>query len=103
MEEGYNIKISNDDVIEILKAEGEIISAYQTPDFSETLGVNDRVALSQAENVMKKRIPSLSPQAGRLTRPQGQPGTVTDWQRPLDTASNRRVYLFLQRPSLPVC
>ncbi|WP_110926081.1 bifunctional UDP-N-acetylglucosamine diphosphorylase/glucosamine-1-phosphate N-acetyltransferase GlmU [Bacillus massiliglaciei] len=44
------------DVIEILKAEGEIVTAFQTEDFEETLGVNDRVALSQAEQIMKKRI-----------------------------------------------
>lgn len=44
------------DVIEILKNKGEKISAYQTEDFEETLGVNDRIALSQAENIMKKRI-----------------------------------------------
>lgn len=44
------------DVIEILKNEGHIVSAYQTSNFEETLGVNDRVALSQAEKLMKKRI-----------------------------------------------
>lgn len=44
------------DVIEILKNEGHIVSAYQTEHFDETLGVNDRVALSQAEFIMKKRI-----------------------------------------------
>ncbi|MFW0782626.1 bifunctional UDP-N-acetylglucosamine diphosphorylase/glucosamine-1-phosphate N-acetyltransferase GlmU [Rossellomorea marisflavi] len=58
-------KVSNDnvqgeyylpDVIEILKAEGEIVSAYQTGDFAETLGVNDRVALAQAEITMQGRI-----------------------------------------------
>ncbi|MGM9922998.1 MAG: bifunctional UDP-N-acetylglucosamine diphosphorylase/glucosamine-1-phosphate N-acetyltransferase GlmU [Bacillus sp. (in: firmicutes)] len=58
-------KVSNDnvqgeyylpDVIEILKSEGEIVTAYQTDDFEETLGVNDRVALAQAEKVMRKRI-----------------------------------------------
>jgi bifunctional UDP-N-acetylglucosamine pyrophosphorylase/glucosamine-1-phosphate N-acetyltransferase len=47
------------DVIEILKEKGEIVSAYQTSDFEETLGVNDRVALSQAEQTMKKRINEL--------------------------------------------
>ena len=31
-------------------------SAYQTGNFQETLGVNDRVALSQAEMYMKERI-----------------------------------------------
>ncbi|MGD6819081.1 bifunctional UDP-N-acetylglucosamine diphosphorylase/glucosamine-1-phosphate N-acetyltransferase GlmU [Metabacillus sp. 84] len=58
-------KVSNDnvqgeyylpDVIEILKNEGEIVSAYQTDSFEESLGVNDRAALSQAEKYMKKRI-----------------------------------------------
>ncbi|MBU8881416.1 bifunctional UDP-N-acetylglucosamine diphosphorylase/glucosamine-1-phosphate N-acetyltransferase GlmU [Bacillus sp. FJAT-29790] len=44
------------DVIEILKNEGEIVTAYQTAEFEETLGVNDRVALSDAERYMKKRI-----------------------------------------------
>lgn len=44
------------DVIEILKKQGEIVSAYETPDFAETLGINDRVALSQAEMYMKRRI-----------------------------------------------
>ncbi|WP_335872095.1 bifunctional UDP-N-acetylglucosamine diphosphorylase/glucosamine-1-phosphate N-acetyltransferase GlmU [Bacillus sp. 2205SS5-2] len=58
-------KVSNDnsqgefylpDVIEILQSEGNIVSAYQTNDFEETLGVNDRIALSQAETIMKRRI-----------------------------------------------
>lgn len=44
------------DVIEILKNQGSIISAYATDDFEETLGVNDRVALSQAETLMRERI-----------------------------------------------
>jgi bifunctional UDP-N-acetylglucosamine pyrophosphorylase/glucosamine-1-phosphate N-acetyltransferase len=58
-------KVSNDnvqgeyylpDVIEILKSAGEMVAAYQTADFDETLGVNDRVALSQAEKIMAVRI-----------------------------------------------
>lgn len=44
------------DVLEILKDQGEIVSAYQTERFEETLGVNDRVALAQAETYMKNRI-----------------------------------------------
>jgi bifunctional UDP-N-acetylglucosamine pyrophosphorylase / glucosamine-1-phosphate N-acetyltransferase len=44
------------DVIEILKKAGEVVAAYQTPDFNETLGVNDRVALSRAESLLKRRI-----------------------------------------------
>ncbi|WP_075620343.1 bifunctional UDP-N-acetylglucosamine diphosphorylase/glucosamine-1-phosphate N-acetyltransferase GlmU [Paenisporosarcina indica] len=44
------------DVIEILKQQGEIVSAYATDDFEETLGVNDRVALAQAETLMRDRI-----------------------------------------------
>ncbi len=44
------------DVIGILKKKGEIVTAYQTEDFSEILGVNDRVALAEAEKIMRKRI-----------------------------------------------
>lgn len=44
------------DVIEILKKDGHIISAYQTDKPNETLGVNDRVALATAEQLMKQRI-----------------------------------------------
>jgi len=44
------------DVIEILKNQSEKIAAYQTDRFEETLGVNDRVALSRAEEAMKRRI-----------------------------------------------
>jgi bifunctional UDP-N-acetylglucosamine pyrophosphorylase / glucosamine-1-phosphate N-acetyltransferase len=44
------------DVIEILKNQGEIVSAFVTDNFAETLGVNDRVALAEAERTMKKRI-----------------------------------------------
>lgn len=58
-------KVSNDnaqgeyylpDVIEILKSEGEIVAAYQTNQMDETLGVNDRVALAEAEKIMRRRI-----------------------------------------------
>jgi len=44
------------DVIEILQKQGEVVAAYVTDNFSETLGVNDRFALSQAENIMRNRI-----------------------------------------------
>ncbi|RFU60945.1 bifunctional UDP-N-acetylglucosamine diphosphorylase/glucosamine-1-phosphate N-acetyltransferase GlmU [Bacillus sp. V59.32b] len=44
------------DVIEILKSQGETVTAFQTDDFEETLGVNDRVALSQAEQILKRRL-----------------------------------------------
>ncbi|WML29484.1 bifunctional UDP-N-acetylglucosamine diphosphorylase/glucosamine-1-phosphate N-acetyltransferase GlmU [Neobacillus sp. OS1-32] len=44
------------DVIEILKNQGEVVSAYQTNDLNETLGVNDRVALAEAERIMRSRI-----------------------------------------------
>lgn len=44
------------DVIEILRNKDQKVSAFLTPNDEETLGVNDRVALAQAEKVMKKRI-----------------------------------------------
>lgn len=44
------------DVIEILQEQSEKVTAYLTEDASETIGINDRVALAEAENMMKKRI-----------------------------------------------
>ncbi|WP_153733444.1 bifunctional UDP-N-acetylglucosamine diphosphorylase/glucosamine-1-phosphate N-acetyltransferase GlmU [Sporosarcina obsidiansis] len=44
------------DVLGILKSEGQRISAYTTINFHETLGVNDRVALAQAEKEMRRLI-----------------------------------------------
>jgi bifunctional UDP-N-acetylglucosamine pyrophosphorylase/glucosamine-1-phosphate N-acetyltransferase len=44
------------DVIEILRSKEEKVSAFLTSEFEETIGINDRVALAQAEKVMKKRI-----------------------------------------------
>lgn len=44
------------DVIEILKQQGDIVAAYRMPDFEESMGVNDRVALSNATKVMQRRI-----------------------------------------------
>lgn len=44
------------DVIEILQKQQEIVAAYVTKDFNETLGINDRFALSQAEELMRARI-----------------------------------------------
>lgn len=44
------------DVIGILKAQGEAIGAYTMDDFSESMGVNDRVALAAATKVMQHRI-----------------------------------------------
>ncbi|WP_125570364.1 bifunctional UDP-N-acetylglucosamine diphosphorylase/glucosamine-1-phosphate N-acetyltransferase GlmU [Lacticaseibacillus songhuajiangensis] len=44
------------DVIEILKARGDVIAAYKMKDFDESQGVNDRLALASATKVMQKRI-----------------------------------------------
>ena len=44
------------DVLEILRNEGQRVGAYKMPDFSESLGVNDRIALAQATKIMQKRI-----------------------------------------------
>lgn len=52
------------DVIEILKTQGEIVSAFATDSFEETLGVNDRVALSEAERIMRGRIAGKHMRAG---------------------------------------
>ncbi len=44
------------DVLEILKDNNEKIGAYQLQNMDETLGVNNRVALSEATGLMQKRI-----------------------------------------------
>lgn len=44
------------DVIQILKEQGDIVAAYRMHDFEESMGVNDRVALSNATRVMQRRI-----------------------------------------------
>lgn len=44
------------DVLEILRNENERVGAYKMPDFSESLGVNDRIALAQATKIMQRRI-----------------------------------------------
>ena len=43
------------DVISIAKEAGEVVAVHTAPTFDETIGVNDRVALSQAETIMRKR------------------------------------------------
>ncbi|MFD1362581.1 bifunctional UDP-N-acetylglucosamine diphosphorylase/glucosamine-1-phosphate N-acetyltransferase GlmU [Lentibacillus salinarum] len=44
------------DVIGILQSRDAKVSAFHTSDFEETVGINDRVALAQAEKTMKRRI-----------------------------------------------
>lgn len=44
------------DVIGILREAGEKVLAYQTQDYAESIGVNDRLALSEAEQFMRERI-----------------------------------------------
>lgn len=44
------------DIIEILKEEGNTVAAYQTDDFEESMGVNDRIALAKANELMRQRI-----------------------------------------------
>ncbi|MBD2872882.1 bifunctional UDP-N-acetylglucosamine diphosphorylase/glucosamine-1-phosphate N-acetyltransferase GlmU [Paenibacillus sp. IB182493] len=44
------------DVIGIFRAAGESVQAYCTGDLAEAIGVNDRVALAEAERFMRERI-----------------------------------------------
>ncbi|MCF6094702.1 bifunctional UDP-N-acetylglucosamine diphosphorylase/glucosamine-1-phosphate N-acetyltransferase GlmU [Microaerobacter geothermalis] len=44
------------DVIEILRNDHHPIGAYVTEDPEEMIGINDRVALSKAEDILRKRI-----------------------------------------------
>jgi len=44
------------DVLEILRIAGETVGAYVAADFAEGIGVNDRVGLAEAEQLMRARI-----------------------------------------------
>jgi bifunctional UDP-N-acetylglucosamine pyrophosphorylase/glucosamine-1-phosphate N-acetyltransferase len=44
------------DVVEILKEKQELVTAFQLDTMDEALGVNDRVALAEANRLMKERI-----------------------------------------------
>lgn len=44
------------DTLDILRESGQPIGAYETMDFFESLGVNDRVALAKANEIMRQRI-----------------------------------------------
>jgi bifunctional UDP-N-acetylglucosamine pyrophosphorylase/glucosamine-1-phosphate N-acetyltransferase len=44
------------DVIAILRAKGEKVIAYCTDDPAESLGINDRIQLAEAERAMRERI-----------------------------------------------
>ncbi|MCO0831731.1 bifunctional UDP-N-acetylglucosamine diphosphorylase/glucosamine-1-phosphate N-acetyltransferase GlmU [Fructobacillus sp. W13] len=44
------------DTLDILREGGKPIGAYETMDFFESLGVNDRVALAKANEIMRQRI-----------------------------------------------
>jgi len=43
------------DVIGLLVQAGQVVSAYAAPDFEETMGVNSRLQLSEAERVLRQR------------------------------------------------
>ncbi len=44
------------DTLEILRTQGYTVGAYKMADFDESMGVNDRIALAQANRVMRQRI-----------------------------------------------
>ncbi|MFL1696053.1 bifunctional UDP-N-acetylglucosamine diphosphorylase/glucosamine-1-phosphate N-acetyltransferase GlmU [Weissella kandleri] len=44
------------DTLEILRNQGQVVGAYQIADFNESMGVNDRVALARANQVLRARI-----------------------------------------------
>lgn len=44
------------DTLEILRTQGYTVGAYKMDHFDESMGVNDRVALAQANQVMRQRI-----------------------------------------------
>lgn len=47
------------DTLEILRKQGHTVGAFQMDDFDESMGVNDRVALAQANRVLRDRINTM--------------------------------------------
>lgn len=47
------------DVVGILQSENELVAAFIADDFNETMGINDRVVLAEAERVMRNRIAEM--------------------------------------------
>ncbi len=52
------------DIISILKADGEKVTTYRTEDADETVSINDRGALAEAEKVLRRRINKMHMLAG---------------------------------------
>jgi len=52
------------DVVEILRSNNDKVMAYQTLDAQETIGINDRVALAEAEQVLQRRLVEAHMKAG---------------------------------------
>ncbi|KRK70436.1 bifunctional UDP-N-acetylglucosamine diphosphorylase/glucosamine-1-phosphate N-acetyltransferase GlmU [Lacticaseibacillus nasuensis] len=81
------------DVIEILKRQGSVIAAYQMPDFNESMGVNDRVALAAATKVMQQRINEAHMRAGVTLIDPATTYIDADVQIGADTVIEPGVYL----------
>lgn len=52
------------DAIAIMRDKGARVEAYLTPDFEEVLGINDKMALAKAEEVLRERINTQHMQNG---------------------------------------
>lgn len=52
------------DAIAIMRDRGARVEAYPTPDFEEVLGINDKMALARAEEVLRERINTQHMQNG---------------------------------------
>ncbi|WP_276521749.1 bifunctional UDP-N-acetylglucosamine diphosphorylase/glucosamine-1-phosphate N-acetyltransferase GlmU [Weissella diestrammenae] len=44
------------DTLSILREQGQTVGAYQMADFTESMGVNDRIALAEANRILRQRI-----------------------------------------------
>lgn len=81
------------DVVEILKNQGQFISAYQLDSMSEALGVNDRVALSKATEFMRQRINEKHMRNGVTIQDPTSTYIENDVQIDSDTVIEPGVYL----------
>lgn len=82
------------DVIGILRKEGAPVQAYCTEDYTETLGVNDRVQLAQAENIMRRRINEHHMRNGITMEDPGSTYISADVQIGADTVIHPGTYIL---------
>lgn len=81
------------DTLEILREAGQTVGAFQISDFGESMGVNDRVALVKANQIMRQRTNEAHMRAGVTLIDPTNTYIDVDVQIGADTVIEPNVYL----------